>query len=192
MKPGDFFLGIIDFFSTLVPGAIATFLIITPGNCQSLIPWSYVERGSAEGWAVFLIFAYVLGHLIAAVASILLDALYDRIYARWRRASSKYVKSAFPKLDTSSPWAITTHRIKLVVNKSNPNDELLIVAKKLKEQQLRSIANDAKIGSDDISNTFWWAGTIVRAKIKSGASEIDALSAQSKLFRVLSHLSFIN
>jgi hypothetical protein len=37
----------------------------------------------------------------------------------------------------------------------------------------------------DVSNNLFWAGTIVRLKSPAGATEIDSLQAQSKLFRSL-------
>lgn len=181
MKPSDVFVGVIDFFSTLVPGAIATFFLITTRWYQLPVGWPYIERGSPEGWAVFLVSAYVLGHLIAAVGSSLLDPLYDRVYARWRRASSKSVKTQLAS--NASRWAILAGRVKHVIEKSNPDDELLLTAKVLKRQQLQETAQAAQVEADDITNTYWWAGTVVRVKTSAGAAEVDALSAQSKLFR---------
>lgn len=166
MKPSDLFVGVIDFFSTLVPGAIAAFFLSS--EMPTPAGWPSIEHGSAEGWVVFAVVAYVLGHLIAAVGSALLDPLYDRVYVRWRRASSKL------------PLGV---RVGLVVGKSNLEDELLIAAKALKKQQLTWMAGSANVRADDISNTFWWAGAVVRMQAPPGAAEVDALTAQSKLFR---------
>lgn len=181
MKPSDVFVGVIDFFSTLVPGAIATFFLITTSWFHPPAHWPYIERGSIEGWVVFLVSAYVLGHLIAAVGSSLLDPLYDRVYVRWRRASSEYVKS---RLFPNPPrLAVILERVEHVIKKSNPDDELLATAKMLKRQQLAETSLNANVKADKITNTFMWAGTVVRLKASAGAAEVDALSAQSKLFR---------
>jgi hypothetical protein len=181
MKPSDVFVSVIDFFSTLVPGAIATFFLLTPTRTQTLGEWSYLERESAEFWVVFLVVAYFLGHLVSAVGSLVLDHLYDRIYARWRRATSKFARSTLPL--KASCLRVLAARLKHVIKKSNPDDELLATAKRIKKNQLGELARAVKLDPDDITNTFWWAGTVVRIKTSAGAAEIDGLSAQSKLFR---------
>ena len=181
MKPSDFFIGVIDFFSTLVPGAIATYFLITLHWDQLPTRWPYIERGSPEGWAVFILSAYVLGHLIAAVGSSLLDPLYDRVYARWRRSISN--NQSLRKRLTELP-----DRVRKVWYKTNPDDELLATAKVQKAQQLEEVAESAGVPSDRITNTFWWAGTVLRIGSPAGAAEVDALSAQSKLFRSITML----
>lgn len=181
MKPSDLLLGVIDFFSTLVPGAILAFLVMTQDLVSPPRHWPVIHQGSPEGWVVFLISAYLLGHLVVALASTCLDPLYDRVYARWRRASAKYVKVELGK--TASRWKVTFRRITHIIKKSNPDDELLASAKVIKGVHLQDVARVAKASQNSISNTFWWAGTVVRARIPSGSAEIDALSAQSKLFR---------
>lgn len=90
MKPGDAFLGVIDFFSTLVPGAVAAFLLLNQDLLSLPSGWP-LKWASTEGWAVFVVSAYLLGHGIAAASSLLLDGpVYDRIYVRWKR--TKYVR----------------------------------------------------------------------------------------------------
>jgi hypothetical protein len=191
MKPGDFFLGIIDFFSTLVPGAIATYLLTSSVIFQNFQHSPSIPRNSAEAWTIFLVFSYVVGHLIAAIGSIFLDPVYDRIYAKWKRTTVKYVKSMLTPDQKYSLW----RRIEFVFKEINskgrikpPEDELLKVAKILKKQQLEKIAYSAQVPPLNISNTYWWAGTIVRTNIPAGAMEVDALAAQSKLFRSLTLL----
>jgi hypothetical protein len=77
------------------------------------------------------------------------------------------------------------HRVEEFFNltKRAPDDALFSAAKALKEKQLREVAGEASISASEISDTFWWAGTVVRMRTPYGAAEIDNLSAQSKLFR---------
>jgi hypothetical protein len=182
MKPGDVFVGVVDFFSTLVPGAVLTFLIM--GWLTPPAWWPGIRNGTPEGWALFLVSAYIVGHLVVAVASVVLDSFYDRFYARWRRASEAFIKKNSDKKDAS--WhEVTLRRIEHMWNKTNPDDELLAAAKAVKHRQLQAIGDFVGVRAGDISNTFFWAGTVVRARIPSGSAEIDALSGQSKLFRSL-------
>ena len=186
MKPSDAFLGVIDFFSTLIPGAIALFLLIDQSWLHAPEGWPVILRGSTEGWVVFLVSAYVVGHVIASLGSMLFDWLYDRIYARWRRGTSAYARA--PLGANPSRRAIIKQGIRHVLKKTNPDDELLAIAKTIKRRQLEKVAKVAGVNPDHVSDTYWWAGTVVRALVPAGASEIDALSAQSKLFRSLAVL----
>lgn len=78
MKPGDFYVGVISFFSILVPGAVAAALL-QPFLDLSFLGSVFSEPGSAaERWTAFLIFAYFLGHLIFLCGSYI-DPWYDRI-----------------------------------------------------------------------------------------------------------------
>jgi hypothetical protein len=126
-----------------------------------------ITLGSAEGWAVFLVGAYLLGHGITAIGSILLDKpVYDRLYARWQR-SKAVVGRPQPPLDASC-WMMLKVYLAYLINRLSHlklrlcepwkqqklEDALLTAASKLKERQLQSLG----ISTDGISNTFWWAG----------------------------------
>ncbi len=73
--PQKFFIGLMDFFSILLPGALLTYLLmdevgpVVLGDC-------YAQLAGAEAWAVFLFASYLLGHLIFLLAS-WLDEFYD-------------------------------------------------------------------------------------------------------------------
>ena len=60
-KPGDFFIGVIDFFGILVPGAVLLFL-----HGESLVNSVGFQLGRSETvlWASFLAASYVLGHFL--------------------------------------------------------------------------------------------------------------------------------
>jgi len=72
-KPGDFFVGVIDFFGILLPGAILLFL---DGD---LLSRALALPGTTEGtarWVVFCVASYVLGHFVVA-ASVKLNDLHS-------------------------------------------------------------------------------------------------------------------
>ena len=83
MKPQDFFLGIVEFFAILLPGATLVGLFLGPSRqvllAAGLFPYD------ATGWVAFALAAYLAGHLLHAVSSYL-DPAYDALYARPRRA----------------------------------------------------------------------------------------------------------
>jgi len=181
IKPGDAALGVIDFFSVLLPGAITAFLLLP----HIAVPkdWPYLTFASVEGWAAFVVSAYVLGHLLNAIGSYLVDPLYDRTYVRWQRASVTYVKAQLGEHATRTD--VFLRRVKHVLAKSNPDDVLLAVAKQVKLGQLRSLGVQVGVSPNDISNTFFWAGTVVRNVSPAGTIEVEQLTAQSKFFRTL-------
>jgi hypothetical protein len=79
-KPADFFIGVVEFFSILLPGALLTYLLL-PLGLTVIAPVFPVPGGRAEQWIAFLIVAYVMGHGLHHVGS-LLDAIYDAVYIK--------------------------------------------------------------------------------------------------------------
>lgn len=85
MKPADFFIGVMEVFAILVPGAVLVYLLllIAPGMGEAALhpfkPASEIVKLSAYGVA-----AYVSGHLLHHLGSVL-DDWYDRGFARYKR-----------------------------------------------------------------------------------------------------------
>jgi hypothetical protein len=74
-KPSDYFLGALDFFGILVPGAVSLALIIAwyPGTVQSIS--KVIDLGSGRAVA-FAVLAYLLGYLVHS-SSLALDRVSD-------------------------------------------------------------------------------------------------------------------
>jgi uncharacterized membrane protein YidH (DUF202 family) len=84
VKPGDFLLGVLDFFAILLPGMIATWLVgqyVPRSALRDAI--SFGLEGEANAWAVALVFllsSYTLGHFV-----FMMGARLDGSYDSWRR-----------------------------------------------------------------------------------------------------------
>lgn len=85
MKPGDFLIGVLDFFAILLPGSLATWLVTRYLPSSDLFRLMSFGPGKTEPdavtlWSAFLLSSYVLGHFVF-MAGAQLDPSYDR----WRR-----------------------------------------------------------------------------------------------------------
>lgn len=151
-----------DFFAILLPGPILAALIEAHERLLDLTHGIEENAGTAERWIAFLIAAYVLGHLLHAVGSAVLDPLYDDLYRdRWKLGKSTGVLSKLrrlrPKLPGSAAWYET-----------------------LKTDVKRRAGNSPSPG-----RLYHWAETFVRLRSDSAATEIQRHSADSKFFRSL-------
>lgn len=80
-KPGDFLIGVLDFFAILLPGSMATWLLTRYADLLGYLSFGKEQPpGSLTLWAAFLLSSYVLGHFVFMAGS-RLDSSYDR----WRR-----------------------------------------------------------------------------------------------------------
>lgn len=84
-KPSEFYVGILDFFAILLPGAIATAIlqpVFTDAFPARLIQ---VPEGEFGKWAVFIAVAYFLGHLV-----FLSGSYVDHLYSFLRERRNPY------------------------------------------------------------------------------------------------------
>lgn len=84
-KPGDFYVGVLDFFAILLPGAIVTAILeprLGMAVLGNLVP---APGGDAAKWATFLTVAYFLGHLVFLAGSYV-----DRAYNTLRERLNPY------------------------------------------------------------------------------------------------------
>lgn len=73
--PLKFFIGLMDFFSILLPGALLTWLLMGEVG-PVVLGGRYATLDGAQAWAAFLFASYLFGHLVFLLGS-WLDELYD-------------------------------------------------------------------------------------------------------------------
>jgi hypothetical protein len=75
VKPGDFYIGVLEFFAVLLPGSVLLgYLVNQPffGSAIALFPLAT----ETEQYAAFLLGAYALGHIVFLLASYLDEIAY--------------------------------------------------------------------------------------------------------------------
>jgi hypothetical protein len=92
MKPGDFFLGVLDFFAILLPGSLATWLAIQyipASSLRAALTFDFMGAGAKPetfvAGAAFVLSSYLLGHFVFMAGSRL-----DRPYDRWRKRAHPF------------------------------------------------------------------------------------------------------
>lgn len=158
-KPGDFFLGVMDFFSILLPGA--AFVYVIQPVVAAGIPEQWLPATSSIGWAAFLVLAYTVGHLLHALGSRLLDEpVYEMRYLPNRQKKHWSVKQA--------------------LGGDGVADMKAEAEKTLLGRVCLETAADPRG-----TNYYDWCLSELRARNAAGALEVDRLQADSKLFRSL-------
>src|SRR3954468_18238255 len=84
-KPSEFYVGVLDVFAILLPGAIATAILAPRIGPLVFGPLIAAPSGEPGKWAAFLICSYFLGHLI-----FLLGSYVDRAYNTLRSRLNPY------------------------------------------------------------------------------------------------------
>jgi 8-oxo-dGTP pyrophosphatase MutT (NUDIX family) len=164
-EPQKFFIGLVDFFSTWLPGAILAYLLtITPPFGDQLNPTS------AEHWAVFLVGSYLLGHFIFVLGS-RLDLVYD-----WLRQGTR--DGQIQRLAKGKPLSSWLSRKfgRLVFGK---HDRALRQVIRIKEACL------GPSGAAGAVNAFQWSKARLAVEKPDGLGLVHRFEADSKFFRSL-------
>jgi hypothetical protein len=74
--PQKFIIGLMDFFSILLPGALLTHLLMDEVGPVVLGKSQFENPPGAQGWVAFLFVSYLFGHLIFLLGS-RLDEFHD-------------------------------------------------------------------------------------------------------------------
>ncbi|MGZ4879282.1 MAG: hypothetical protein ACXV5M_14065, partial [Candidatus Angelobacter sp.] len=84
-KPADFFVGVLDFFSILLPGALVAFLGRDFAHTYVFVDPIPTLRNSAEEWVAFALASYLLGQFTFLISAFFMDSFYDRTYLKYKR-----------------------------------------------------------------------------------------------------------
>jgi hypothetical protein len=169
--PQKFFIGLLDFFSILLPGALLTYLLMDELG-PVVLGDRYSELAGPEAWAAFLFASYLLGHLVFLLGA-WLDEFYD--WARRYTLNTQITLLARRGRPLRWParalvWLVFKRERNLAVDR----------ATRIKQQALGALQ------AKDAINTFQWCKALLNAErpeslaVYSASRPIPSSSATSQ------------
>jgi 8-oxo-dGTP pyrophosphatase MutT (NUDIX family) len=166
--PQKWFIGLMDFFSILLPGALLTYLLMDQVG-PVLLAERYGKLAGSEGWAAFLFASYLFGHLIFLLGS-WLDEFYD-----WARGYTLNVQIRRLALRGKLlPWPL---RLGLWAVFRSESDHAVRRTEQVKKRLLSPLLADRAV------NTFQWCKVWLNVESQPCLQAVQRLEADSKFFR---------
>lgn len=171
-EPQKFFIGLVDFFSILMPGAMLTYLgkdwIALKLGLECDFPLDSVEMGF-----VFFFVSYLLGHFVFLVSSLLDDLVYDPLRActDWgqiskRLANGDHLSACWKRQLAQSAWLF-----------GKGADNAVMQAQRIKARALKGL------GAESAINAFQWCKARLIKDLPDGLLAVQHFEADSKFFR---------
>ena len=170
-EPQKFFIGLLDFFSILLPGMFVTYLGM---ELIAKLPDSAILFPAVRetGWAVFLFISYFSGHFVFLIGSILDDLVYGRLRSAtdWGQVAelARGNDLGGMRLRALAKW-------KFLFGKNA--DATIIQAERIKARSLLWLADG------NIINTFQWCKARLALEDPDGLALVQRFEADSKFFR---------
>ncbi len=167
--PQKFFIGLMDFFSILLPGALLTYLLMDEVGPLVLGDRYANLLAGAPAWAAFLFASYLFGHLIFLLGS-WLDEFYD--WARRHTLNTQVAMLArrnrlLPWLARALIWLVFKGERNLAVDRAGM----------IKQQALGALQAKEAI------NTFQWSKAWLNTESPASLAVVQRFEADSKFFR---------
>jgi len=153
------FVGLMDFFSILLPGALMTYLAMDKWGFGTAVLGARYERlTETEAWAVFLFASYLFGHLVFMAGS-WLDEFYD--WARRHTLNTQITLVAYhgrliPPLGRILVWLAF----------KDDRNQAVSRAAKIKATTLR------RLNAADAINTFQWSKALLNLESPASLSVV--------------------
>lgn len=177
-EPQKFFIGLMDFFTILLPGAFLTYLLKDQA-VEFFLGSPKLQLNNTEGGLVFLFSSYLLGHFIFLLGT-WLDELYD-IFRKYTLNTRIRYLAWTGKLSPQSKLL----RCLLWMAFKGERNQAVEAAKRIKGNYLNSL----QAGS--VVNTFQWAKLRLAEQQPAALSTVQRFEADSKFFRSLVVVFFL-
>jgi 8-oxo-dGTP pyrophosphatase MutT (NUDIX family) len=170
-EPQKFFIGLVDFFSILLPGALLAYLSKNWAAAKFLHQNGYL-LDSTERIIVFLFASYLIGHLVFLLGSFLDEWVYDpfRRATRWGQIGRLAAgKRLYPY------WIRRMAATDFFFGKNA--DEAVMKVQRLKAQTLGPLSTAGAI------NAYQWCRALLSKQHPEGFVALQRFEADSKFFR---------
>lgn len=169
-EPQKFFIGIIDFFSVLLPGALLTYMLMGTVGPLLLGVESYKALDGTQGGMMFLFISYLLGHFVFMLGS-LADELDSVLRQSTTQAQARQLAEGRRLRAKSLRWLA---RLLL-----SDKDSAVCRVVPIKKHYLD------RVGADSSINAFQWSKTRLSKSNPEGLATVQRFEADSKFFRSL-------
>jgi len=168
-EPQKFFIGVIDLFSILMPGAVLSYYMYrrVPASTFGLSRWNIA---GVEGWLIFFFSSYLLGHFLFFMGSWLDDYAYDPLRKRTRKKQIERILSGRELSPKSLRWLAS------VCFKLDPDAALACVLP-IRDSYLKRISSPGSI------NAFQWCKARLAVEHPEALAAVNRFEADSKFFR---------
>jgi hypothetical protein len=203
-KPSDLFIGVIDLFAIVLPGAVVSFAYM--GVARNNV-FGHIAPALPGGWqnvAVFGFVSYLAGHFMFVAASRLDKWIGDPVrhwlfgakdaallravkQLKWKALAPRFDEARITDLAANASPHVVDQLQALGLHASGPSAGLAGIH--------RTVAEPAELDADTfhildkseviVVNAFQWAKAVVDLQAPAAAAEINRLEADSKFFRSL-------
>lgn len=155
LKPGDAYVGVVELFAILLPGAMLAAAIVVAAGSDAVPQLAPLLATPAAGWVAFVFSAYALGHFVFLVSAEIDGLLYDR-----------YRRRAWPKSGDHAYARATALRCAHFPD-------------------VPYVAHVPGSPADVPMNTFNWAQAKLMLEAPAAFADVQRYEADSKFFRSL-------
>jgi hypothetical protein len=178
-KPSDFYVGVVDIFSILLPGAVVTWSgwlwIRDEVELSDRLP-----EGEIALWVAFVLVAYAAGHFVFLLAS-----WVDRTFNLFRTRILRKCMTQFDRDIEKAAFAAVTalRRVSLAAWPEADRDFLTDDTEMWARNVLKKPGTGPIIAEP--SNSFQWSRAVLRIRAPAALAEVLRHEADSKFFRSL-------
>jgi hypothetical protein len=185
-KPTDFFVGITDLFSIILPGALMTYIwIVAEQHSTSGLLGPVKASHSNTEYLAFLAISYLVGHGMDMVGAVVLDDFYDLTFADWKKSrggvSPRRWLGQLPGRILNEIRKNWNYFLSGVNNKSDRKSDALLL-------KAAELASPVIVKGDLV---YQWCRSSIVLRSPLAFSEIERLQANSKFFRGMVTTSLI-
>jgi hypothetical protein len=172
-KPSDFYLGVLDFFGVLLPGAATLGGASSLGILRPAVDGFVTNLQSGSRIGAVLVLSYVVGQILNSIGSLVLDFVYDFLYEPGHGALSQGEKP--PPGEAIFPWS--NHLWDLL--RRGVDHGTKARADTLKKEI------DELVGNETVKGVYQRVRAYLRVAMPEAFAEVEKLEGEQKFFRTL-------